>query len=100
MDGCETGLKKIIGFVPPILFASAGNGVVFELKLNPSPMQQELVTVPVQQRDGCGEVATGPGQRIAIDGDVVKRQLIRWIWLSPCQLCWARRPFALTLCIG
>jgi L-alanine-DL-glutamate epimerase-like enolase superfamily enzyme len=92
-----TGFKKIIdlaaahsvGFTPHSwssaintaaaahLFASAGNGVVFELKPNPSPMQHDLVTVPFRQRDGYVDVPIGPGLGITVNENVIERFLMR-----------------------
>src|SRR6185312_6139096 len=83
-----TGFKKIIdfaaahgiGFTPHSwssaintaaaahLFASAANGVVFELKPNPSP---------IEQRDGYVEVPAGPGLGITVNEDVIARYLMR-----------------------
>jgi L-alanine-DL-glutamate epimerase-like enolase superfamily enzyme len=59
------------------LFASAGNGVVFELKPNPSPMQTELVTVPIGQTDGYVDMPEGPGLGITVDEAVIARYLMR-----------------------
>ena len=92
-----TGFKKIIdfaaahgiGFTPHSwssaintaaaahLFASAANGVVFELKPNPSPMQHELITKPIEQHDGYVEVPAGPGLGITVNEDVIARYLMR-----------------------
>ena len=55
------------------VFASAGNGLVFELKPNRSPMQHELVSVPFEQRDGWVSVPDGPGLGIEVDEDTVRR---------------------------
>ena len=43
------------------LFASADNGVVFELKPNPSPMQTELIREPIVQTGGYVNVPAGQG---------------------------------------
>ncbi|MSP82538.1 MAG: mandelate racemase/muconate lactonizing enzyme family protein [Alphaproteobacteria bacterium] len=59
------------------LFASAANGVVFELKPNPSPMQHELVRDPIVQVDGYVTLPNGPGLGIAVVEDVVQRYLMR-----------------------
>ncbi|HZF32222.1 MAG TPA: enolase C-terminal domain-like protein, partial [Candidatus Angelobacter sp.] len=59
------------------LFASAANGVVFELKPNPSPMQHELITKPIEQRDGYVEVPAGPGLGITVNEDIIARYLMR-----------------------
>ena len=86
-----TGFKRIIdlaaahgvGFTPHSwssaintaaaahLFASASSGVVFELKPNPSPMQHELITDPIGQRDGFVEIPPGPGLGIGVREDVI-----------------------------
>ena len=59
------------------LFTSAKNGVVFELKPNPSPMQHELVTVPIEQKDGYVVFPDGPGLGIAVNEDVIQKYLMR-----------------------
>ncbi len=88
-----TGVKKIVdyaaqqrvGYTPHSwssavntaaalhLFASASNGVVFELKPNPSPMQHELVAEPFEQRGGYVEVPKRPGLGVTVDEAVVER---------------------------
>jgi L-alanine-DL-glutamate epimerase-like enolase superfamily enzyme len=55
------------------LFASSTNGVVFELKPNPSPMQYELVAEPFQQRDGYLDVPDRPGLGVTVNEAVVER---------------------------
>jgi L-alanine-DL-glutamate epimerase-like enolase superfamily enzyme len=55
------------------VFASSGNGHVFELKPNRSPMQHELVTDPIEQQGGWVEVRSGPGLGVTVDEDVVRR---------------------------
>ncbi len=55
------------------LFASAPNGVVFELKPNPSPMQHELVEEPFEQRDGFLEVPRRPGLGVTVRESTVER---------------------------
>ena len=59
------------------LFASAANGVVFELKPNPSPMQSELVTEPIVQTAGDVEVPARPGLGIEVRTDDIQRYLMR-----------------------
>ena len=58
------------------LFASAANGVVFELKPNPSPMQSELVTEPIVQNGGYVDVSGRPGLGIEVRTDVIQRYLM------------------------
>ena len=55
------------------VFASSPNGVVFELKPEPSPMQHELVDEPLQQRDGYIAVPERPGLGVTVDESVVER---------------------------
>ena len=55
------------------VFASRPNGVVFEIKLHPSPMQHELVAQPFDQVDGWLEVPDRPGLGCDVDEDVVAR---------------------------
>jgi L-alanine-DL-glutamate epimerase-like enolase superfamily enzyme len=59
------------------LFTSANNGLVFELKPNPSPMQHELVRVPIQQQNGYVVFPAGPGLGITINEDVIQKYLMR-----------------------
>jgi L-alanine-DL-glutamate epimerase-like enolase superfamily enzyme len=53
------------------LFASADNGVVFELKPNPSPMQTELVRQPIVQTGGYVELPHRPGLGIDVNTEVI-----------------------------
>ena len=55
------------------VMASIPNPHVFELKPNPSPMQHELVAVPLDQHDGRVAVPEGPGLGIEVDEDTVRR---------------------------
>jgi L-alanine-DL-glutamate epimerase-like enolase superfamily enzyme len=55
------------------LFASADNGVVFELKPNPSPMQTELVRQPIVQVDGYVQLPSTPGLGIEVNVETIKR---------------------------
>jgi L-alanine-DL-glutamate epimerase-like enolase superfamily enzyme len=57
-------------------FVASPNGVVFELKPHPSPMQHELVAEPFEQRDGHVVVPDRPGLGVEIDPRAVKRY--RW----------------------
>lgn len=59
------------------LFASAANGVVFELKPNPSPMQHELVAVPFQQQEGWIDIPSGSGLGVEVNQEVADRFLMR-----------------------
>jgi len=59
------------------LFASADNGMVFELKPNPSPMQHELVREPIKQWDGFVAIPTCPGLGIEINEEIIERYLMR-----------------------
>lgn len=54
------------------LFASSQNGVVFEIKPNPSPMQHELVHRPFEQVDGAIAVPDSPGLGIDVDESVIR----------------------------
>lgn len=54
------------------VYAASTNGVVFEIKPNPSPMQHELVEQPFDQHDGWITVPDGPGLGIAVDDDTVR----------------------------
>jgi L-alanine-DL-glutamate epimerase-like enolase superfamily enzyme len=55
------------------LAASTTNTLVLELKPEPSPMQHELVTDPIEMRDGWIEVRDAPGLGVTIDESVVRR---------------------------
>jgi L-alanine-DL-glutamate epimerase-like enolase superfamily enzyme len=55
------------------VFASATNGVVFELKPNENPMQHELVTNPFQMVSGFVEVRDIPGLGVEVDEEAVRR---------------------------
>ena len=55
------------------LTASAPNYIVFELKPLPSPMQHELVTNPIEQKDGWIEIPEGPGLGVEVDERVVRK---------------------------
>ena len=57
------------------LTASAPNYIVFELKPLPSPMQHELVTNPIEQKDGWVAVPEGPGLGVEVDERVVRKYL-------------------------
>jgi len=57
------------------LTASAPNYIVFELKPLPSPMQHELVTNPIEQKDGWVTVPEGPGLGVEVDERVVRKYL-------------------------
>jgi L-alanine-DL-glutamate epimerase-like enolase superfamily enzyme len=58
------------------LFASAANGVVFELKPNPSPMQHELVRRPIEQEGGLVRLPEGLGLGVEVNEEVVRRYLM------------------------
>jgi len=58
------------------LYTACANGVVFELKPNPSPMQNELVAEPMQQHGGWIELPHGNGLGVEVDETVVRRYLI------------------------
>lgn len=55
------------------VLAVAPTTYVFELKPEPSPMQNELVTRPFEMRDGRIAVPTGPGLGIEVNEPVVRR---------------------------
>jgi L-alanine-DL-glutamate epimerase-like enolase superfamily enzyme len=55
------------------VFASSPNGVVFELKPVPSPMQHELVRRPFEQVDGYIEVTDEAGLGVEVDEGVVRK---------------------------
>ena len=55
------------------LAAASPNPLLFELKPLPSPMQDELVTDPIHQRDGWVSAPSGPGLGVTVDEAVVAR---------------------------
>lgn len=55
------------------LAVAASNTLIFELKPLPSPMQHELVRVPIEQREGWVEPPAGPGLGVEVDEAVVRR---------------------------
>jgi len=55
------------------LAAATDNTLLMELKPVPSPMQDELVSVPIHQVDGWVHVPTGPGLGVDVDDTVVRR---------------------------
>lgn len=54
------------------LAAAAPNTLLFELKPLPSPMQHELVRVPIEQVDGWVAPPDGPGLGVEVDEAVVR----------------------------
>lgn len=54
------------------LAVAAPNALLFELKPLPSPMQHELVRVPIEQRDGWITPPDGPGLGVEVDEAVVR----------------------------
>jgi L-alanine-DL-glutamate epimerase-like enolase superfamily enzyme len=54
---------------------ASDNVLVMELKPLPSPMQHELVTNPIDQRDGWVTPPDGPGLGVDVDEAVVRRYL-------------------------
>ena len=59
------------------LAVAASNTLLFELKPLPSPMQDELVTNPIDQADGWVSAPTGPGLGVEVDESVVRRYALR-----------------------
>lgn len=55
------------------LAAASPNVLVLELKPEPGPMQNELVTDPIEMRDGFVDVRDGPGLGVTVDEAAVKR---------------------------
>jgi L-alanine-DL-glutamate epimerase-like enolase superfamily enzyme len=54
------------------LAVAAPNTLIFELKPLPSPMQHELVRVPIEQVGGWVEPPSGPGLGVEVDEAVVR----------------------------
>jgi L-alanine-DL-glutamate epimerase-like enolase superfamily enzyme len=57
------------------VYAASTNGEVFEIKPAPSPMQNELVEIPIEQKDGWIAVPNGPGLGITINEKAIKKYL-------------------------
>ena len=57
------------------LCAASSNVLVLELKPEPSPMQHELVSDPIEMRDGWIDVRDAPGLGVTVDDAVVLRYL-------------------------
>jgi L-alanine-DL-glutamate epimerase-like enolase superfamily enzyme len=55
------------------LAAASPNVLVLELKPEPGPMQHELVTDPIEMRDGFVDVRDGPGLGVTVDEAAVRR---------------------------
>jgi L-alanine-DL-glutamate epimerase-like enolase superfamily enzyme len=55
------------------LAAASRNVLVLELKPEPSPMQNELVTDPISMRDGWIHVRDNPGLGVTVDEAAVRR---------------------------
>lgn len=54
------------------VFASSSNGHVLEIKPNPSPMQHELVSDPIEQHEGWIEIRDDPGIGVTVEENVVR----------------------------
>jgi L-alanine-DL-glutamate epimerase-like enolase superfamily enzyme len=54
------------------LAAATDNTLLMELKPVPSPMQDELVAMPIHQVDGWVDVPSGPGLGLEVDESVVR----------------------------
>ncbi len=57
------------------VYAASTNGEVFEIKPAPSPMQNELVENPIEQKDGWIAVPDTPGLGITINEKAIKKYL-------------------------
>lgn len=55
------------------LAAASSNVLVLELKPEPSPMQNDIVTDPIEMKDGWLEVRDAPGLGVTVDEGAVKR---------------------------
>ena len=55
------------------VLSASNNAFVFEIKPNPSPMQYELVTNPIEQVGGLVQVRTSPGLGVTVDEAVVRK---------------------------
>ena len=57
------------------LAAASTNVLVLELKPEPSPMQHDIVSDPIEMRDGWIDVRDAPGLGVTIDETAVRRYL-------------------------
>jgi L-alanine-DL-glutamate epimerase-like enolase superfamily enzyme len=55
------------------LAAASANVLLLELKPEPSPMQHELVTDPIEMKDGWIAVRDAPGLGVTVDEAAVRR---------------------------
>lgn len=55
------------------LAAASPNVLILELKPEPSPMQHDLVTDPIEMRDGWIDVRDAPGLGVTVDEAAVRR---------------------------
>ena len=58
------------------VLAASENGVLLELKPDPSPLQAELVDVPIEQVDGWVRVPDTPGLGVVVDESILRRYAI------------------------
>ncbi len=58
------------------LFVSCDNGVVFEFKPNPSPMQDELVDTPYRPDGAWADLPSGPGLGVNVNEDIIRKYLM------------------------
>ena len=58
------------------VLAASENGVLLELKPDPSPLQAELVDVPIEQADGWVRVPDTPGLGVVVDESILRRYAI------------------------
>jgi L-alanine-DL-glutamate epimerase-like enolase superfamily enzyme len=58
------------------VLAASTNGVLLELKPDPSPLQAELVATPIEQVDGWVAVPDAPGLGIEVDEAVLRRYTV------------------------
>lgn len=59
------------------VYAASTNGEVFEIKPAPSPLQNELIENPIEQKDGWIAVPKTPGLGITINEKVIKKYLFQ-----------------------
>ncbi len=55
------------------LAAASPNVLVLELKPEPSPMQHDIVTDPIEMHDGWIDVRDAPGLGVTVDEAAVRR---------------------------
>lgn len=68
---------QLLSLLPDPTWGRATEPPMLELDVTENPFRDELLREPIQVRDGCVDVPSGPGLGIEVDEEVVKRYEIR-----------------------